>query len=297
MPPEMPPPGPLAGVALLFALPLTREAYDLSVLGRALPDYGAQLRNASDGPAAFWEGSYRHSARWGAALADEAQALGAHVYRRATLSELSEATSLCRTIILFAHMSGPYFNLGQLPRTVADRHRLMRRLEEHQVVAAPAEAEDPEAMIEALNNLIRHRRLLPWLPDMIRADAEISPTRGEALCRDLLDEWLDGLVTPGNRVELYDGMHTPGSLASAFAPDFAGEVDFAICNSAVVAAVIEMRTGKDVRIGARGVLTVPRPEFFATAQALRLAAGGTPYLQARALVAAKLGEQGESGWD
>lgn len=284
---------PLEQCALLFALPLSREDFDSALRGTSLADYGSQLANAGDADA-FWDERYERSANAGVALGQEAERGGASLFRRAGLADLAEATRRCSFVILFAHMAGAFFRPAQLRDDDAIRARIADPAGPFAAWMDPVP--DDEAVDERLNELIEQRRLLALLPDMVRKDGEASLARGQALCRDLIDEWLEELVEPGNRVELHDGLHTPGQFASAIAPGFAGEIDLATCGSAVVAAVVGMRFGSRIRLSDRAALTVPYPEFVATREALRLfARTGGSYLDARVAIARIIDETRRKG--
>ena len=191
--------------------------------------------------------------------------------------------AIAELLIVFAHMTGAFFT----PAHFKDSNALRAQFADPAGPFAGSPAPDSdEELSEALNEAIRTRSLLALLPDPIRSDGEASVARGQALCRDLIDGWLAGFAEPGNRIELFDGLHEPGQFADAIAPGYFGEIDLATCVSTVIAAVIEMRTGSRIRISSRHMLTVPYPEFEATREALRLLAqSGGSYLHVRAQVA------------
>jgi hypothetical protein len=53
----------------------------------------------------------------------------------------------------------------------------------------------------------------------------------QARRRDLLDGWLHGLIEPGNRLELFDGLHARSEISHAISPEFTGVLDLTICTS------------------------------------------------------------------
>lgn len=57
---------------------------------------------------------------------------------------------------------------------------------------------------------------------------------GRASRRDELDRILHGLIQPGNRIELFDGLHSPHTFAQAIDSEFAGLLDLAACTSTVL---------------------------------------------------------------
>jgi hypothetical protein len=280
--------GPLRDCALLFALPLTREDYDAAVRGECLADYGSQL--GAD-PDRIWDTKYARAAASGIALGKEAERMGAQVYWRANLNAISDASRHCRCLVIFAHMTGAYYRADQILDLEGVRARVADRAGPLQEWNA-YEGSDVEHLVDALNSLIERRALLGGLPDMLKADGLRSPARGQALCRDQVDVWLEGLVEPGNRIELFDGLHSPFAFSAAVAPGFHGEIDLATCSLTVIAAVVEMERGFAITFSARAALTVPRPEFVATQKALRLfAVAQGSYLDCRAKIAAIIDEE------
>ena len=61
--------------------------------------------------------------------------------------------------------------------------------------------------------------------------------------RDEIDELFQGLLRPGNRLELWDGLHDKWEVESAIAPEFDGVLDLSACNSSVLANFLNARRG------------------------------------------------------
>jgi hypothetical protein len=274
--------------AVLFALPLDRAGFDAVVRGEALPDYGRWLLGGNDADH-VWERRYHRVAAAARHLADVAAAVDARVHPDATLDALHDASSRHDVLILIAHWRGWVVSEDDF-RT--DVHAVRDRLRAAAVAILPglrAPTTSPAQLVRALNGVIESGALLTHLaPELaaVETDAVVRATLG----RDLLDEVLGDLVVPGNRVELYDGLHSPGAVEAAIDRSFRGEIDLATCTSRALASVISMRRGSAVHI----VHTVgnidPLPCCLLIAAALRhLQACGGPYAAARLFVEEALG--------
>jgi hypothetical protein len=49
--------------------------------------------------------------------------------------------------------------------------------------------------------------------------------------RAVIDSLFQGLLHPGNRLELFDGLHPQEAVEAAITPDFAGTLDLTTCTS------------------------------------------------------------------
>lgn len=167
-------------------------------------------------------------------LVEHARSLGVSVSLRAGLSDVTRATEKGDVVILFAHWKGYeiiFDDLNGLP--------------------------DVDALIEATNH--HQGRLALWLRSRPRSGASVLKMLEEALKADLLDtpdvvdlvfesaltrhtnrrDQLDELLgvnlRPGNRLELFDGLHDRKSVGEAVSVRFSGWLDLTTCTSAVLA--------------------------------------------------------------
>ena len=91
----------------------------------------------------------------------------------------------------------------------------------------------------------------------------------------MLDVVLNGVIRPGNRVELRDGLHRAEDVAAAFPEGWAGTVDLTVCQSELVALALKERcpecrcvqSGEEILVG-------PRVELSATVLELMKSSGG-----------------------
>jgi hypothetical protein len=103
--------------------------------------------------------------------------------------------------------------------------------------------------------------------------------------RDALDSLFDGLLRPGNRLELFDGLHSKQAIDDALPPEFEGILDLAGCTSIVPADYLQGRRDYKLR-----VISYPAVREFARIGPAVLSAlsvhleQGVPYQEARQLV-------------
>jgi hypothetical protein len=110
-----------------------------------------------------------------------------------------------------------------------------------------------------------------------------------ARVRDHFDSIFEGLLRPGNRLELFDGLHSKEAVESAVSPEFDGIIDFATCTSTVLGDYIAAKRKHKLR-------TVQFPtvqEFLWGAKCVGLTLQllrehGLSYLQARKIAGSML---------
>jgi hypothetical protein len=271
--------------ALLFATPVSREEFDEAARPDRVSDYLAgQFRGRT--AAELWAEQYRNTADTAQQLDRTARELGVAVFRRATLADFAKATCLYGCIIVFAHWRGVIYRESDFQvdaREIANRIRcdaILRSIRFEQTGVQP--------LLDALNAAVTSMSLLDTLPAAIAADGRRTPVLGRTLCRDLIDERLYGMVKPGNRMEFADGLHTPSDVERALCSTFNGELDLAMCNSAALATVIDLRRGSRLRHLHWPQYLLPEPQYLKVEWTLReMAATGGYYIPTRLSVEAR----------
>jgi hypothetical protein len=94
---------------------------------------------------------------------------------------------------------------------------------------------------EALNAAISGNALLKYLPPGAGDSSRLAETLRFALMRDLLNESLGEKIAPGNRLELFDGLHAVDAVEDAIDSGFDGLLDLSMCHSNVLAVFIDRR--------------------------------------------------------
>jgi len=265
---------PLKTCAVLFAIPTTQSQFDEQA---QISDYVRKMVRGQDKNAA-WYADYENVAAAAQDLITTAQRFGARVYESATLADLADATRNCHTVILFAHWRGAKVVDSDI---LADAEVLSHKLRQHPCFQG-SHASDRPTLIDILNGAIEDMRLLDQLPSAVAAAAKRSRSIGQTLCRDLLDEYLHGLLAPGNRLELYSGLCTLDEVDRAVSGTFHGELDLALCHSEVLATFLDLRRGDQLRHLYWPSLLHPTPQLLKVRAALELLAGeGGSYIDKR----------------
>lgn len=103
-----------------------------------------------------------------------------------------------------------------------------------------------------------------------------APNLCRAANRSLLDRILGDLISPGNRVELRDGMHSAESLVSVFPEDWHGTLDLTVCQSELLAAALKEKCPGTVCVQTNlKILVGPRVQLSATViDILKICGGG-----------------------
>jgi hypothetical protein len=265
---------PLKDCAVLFAIPTDRSQFDEQAKAS---DYAHKMLRGRKVEEA-WRADYENVAAAAQNLISTAQRFGASVYQCATLVDLAEATRRSNTVVLFAHWRGAKFDAGDL---LAEPAVLSRKLAQHPCFSASC-ASDTQGIIDLLNGAIEDMRLLDELPAAVSKSGRRSRSIGQTLSRDLLDEYLRGLVAPGNRLELFDDLYTPDDVDRAVSADFRGELDLALCHSEALATFLDLRRGDRLHHLHWPNILHPGPQLLKVAETLDLLASeGGSYIEKR----------------
>ncbi|CAN5518047.1 hypothetical protein BH10PSE3_BH10PSE3_31460 [soil metagenome] len=231
-----------------------------------------------------------------AALAERARALGCEVRQAATLADLADAASAERTVLVISHWKGAAFlNDDFLPGLEAELDvRLAERSDplavwlrgalQSSVALLGLWRRPPRSPRTALREAVTARISEPS-PDGVQQLIEL-PTTTASRRRDLLDQWLEGLARPGNRLELFDGMHGKEAVVEAIAGLEAGVLDLVVCNGAYLGDYIGRQTRHRFRMVQALLPQDPTEAAFRLGAVLDLAAEAQwDYLWARLEVA------------
>jgi hypothetical protein len=239
-----------------------------------------------------------------AQLVEEARAIGIEVLEGATLATLADAAKQASTIIIVSHWKAHEFVSADF-LTGFDAEAKARLAQDDDPVAAwllgkigPVPRyrswwQRPLTLRRALNQLP-----LAELPDPPAAGVdrfiELPATRAARL-RDRADHLFEGLVRPGNRLELFDGLHAREAVSNAL-NGFSGTVDLTLCTSAWLGDYITRKAHYAIR-----TVQFPTEQEFHDAGA-RLTAvfdlmrQGADYLDARSAVATMFEKEVRKFW-
>jgi len=267
------------GCAILFGIPVNREEFDCVARLSSRSDYMTGMLGGND-PASVWASDYQQVAGAAQQMIKTASELGTGIYQRAMIRDLADATARFQTIVLFAHWRGAMLRPRDLFGEIA---AVINRMERHPVLQRVKPAcRDLKGLVDALNEAIEEVTLLDSLPGSLGQAGRRSRTVGQTLCRDLIDEGLSGLVAPGNRVELFDGLHAPAEMETALYSGFSGEIDLALCNSEALATFLDLRRRNIIQHIHWPVVLHPLPQLLKVEKTLQLMARyGGDYIQTR----------------
>jgi hypothetical protein len=228
--------------AILFGIPVDRTGFDACMRGDVLPDYRRLLLGSA---AELWDQRYVRIAKAAQDLIDFGTTLQASVFTSATLNDLADASRSCDVLIILAHWRGwevSDTDIADAIGAVTDR-LVDAGIEEFRDTRCLSRRDIARLLNRLIDNGTLLRRLHPTLADVASHEAIRT-----ALARDVIDETLGAMIVPGNRVELYDGLHTPGAIDDAIAADFRGDIDLSICTSLVLASLISKRRRERVHV-------------------------------------------------
>ncbi len=302
----------MAEVALLLGMPISLPEF-VSRTGQS--DWLAKFDRAEGTPTerhqhlvSVWERQYYPLvAEPLLELIDAASRLDVDVRSQATLRTIADTTTTRRVVILFGHWKGaeianddilPPKNLQSFVERTGFDTPLTRWLRERFRQLDSESRTAPRAFLHKLRwktrpaatlvSILRDALTTPLAEGAAEADGIDRIIQHELFVaanrRDELDSLFDGLLKPGNRLELFDALHAKEAVESAVAPDFDGVLDLTTCNSTVLAN--HLATRRDFRFRTVQFPTVLEPLLAtqylkATLELMRTAA--LPYLQARVL--------------
>lgn len=273
----------LRDVGLLVAVPVERDSFCQRVSAKS--DFvGKYVGN----PARGWSDDYEPNvARPVNQLIDYASSNGAKVVRNATLSDLTGLVQRRSVVLLIAHWKGPEIKVEDLP---GDPDSLWPHLDGSASPVAAWLRQERVGRRSGVHEILSDALDQPFPPPYVGADiySESVITRRTRI-RDDLNDLFAGLLVPGNRLELFDDLHSRQAIAQAIPEGFRGFLDLVSCNSMVLADYLSGRHRRRFRIA-----HAPHEVWFHKAgpvveHALRgVAEHGLPYATARLLATQQL---------
>jgi hypothetical protein len=201
-----------------------------------------------------------------------------------------------RVVTVFAHWKGADVVADDVPGTVAEfarrltdaasgnsaelRAQLVAAAERRHVVdVLNAALHVPEAPRDGVTEVVEH------------ADSRAARRRAE------IDDLFAGLLRPGNRLELFDGMHDAAAVEAAIAPEFAGVLDLPVCHSTVIADYISWNRCWAPRIvQAPAAVDVEWAAKCVSGTLELLGSGAYDYLEARQMARATMESEVKRAW-
>lgn len=203
-------------------------------------------------------------------LIELAKNLGIQVSTKAGLSDLANASARKEVIVIFSHWKGPEilpgdvlenlnqntlrFQVLQRPELIAQRikteldklERVSKQTNRARLVQRwwGSSSAPPRSVREILFAVIEES-----VPETIDGIDEVveSKSVSEAKSRDALDSILSDFIRPGNRLELFDGMHGKEEVESVISDEFEGVLDLTMCTSTYLADYISAQRKHRIR--------------------------------------------------
>ena len=254
----------LQHTALLFAVPTCESELEQMLAGQVLPDYRNMFDDNDDRARDEAAPILAEAER----LIELAASGGAAVFRQATLDDFSKASADHSVLIYFGHSRGFEVSEQDLPMFEAWRDRA-QCYAGHPVLAALNECRSAHDAANAMTTLLTNRTLLPMLPPKVTEAIGTNDAMAWMIGRELIDDAFAGVIRPGNMVEMFDGLHSPGRFVDKIAASFRGELDLTMCHSIAVAAMLDLRRGGNIRHLHWPVSVDPAAQFMLVAAALR----------------------------
>jgi hypothetical protein len=266
-------------------MPASSESYRAMAHGEALHDYrSVALRGQSAED--FWSLRYSRIVAAAEDLALQAEEIGGRVFFDATLDDLSSVGTLTDTLIVLAHWKSHVVTAFDFKASVSEVVDVLRSSNDPALLSLCSNAALGEAiagkdsLAAFLTSVIESGAMLVDESELLRL-AGPSKLVAAALSRDLLDIALRTVLCAGNRIELFDGLHTPFHFTRALG-EFRGEIDLGTCSSQALATYIFERRPIGLHIIHTRDSVDPLPCYIVTKHALAAwhAVGGT-YAAAR----------------
>ena len=233
-----------ADCALIMALPLDFSAIKAAFEGGAYQDYVARsvMRGRAED---LWEKTFAAVAKSARKLIDNGRGHGVRVVENGTIRDVEAAFESRTTVTIIAHWRGTPVTIDDIRAPVEQIVDLIDR--DVSAFGHRLRAGMPERWREPIANGVSERGRVSRLAEVLNARIgrrpELAPNSWaieqytdeptlKYLNRQRLDSEWAGLIKPGNRLELADGLHSCDRLVAAVAPSWSGVADFSNCQSA-----------------------------------------------------------------
>jgi len=203
-------------------------------------------------------------------LIERAENLGVEVPTKSTLGDLGYASTRKGVIVIFSHWKGPEILPGDLQDNL-DRETLQKQIAQSQEPIARRIETELDKLDRVSKRGVGPRWIRRWwerdarpsrnireilfatveesLPEAIDGIDEVieSKSVSQARGRDALDVLLTSFIRPGNRLELFDGMHSKQEVELIIAKEFSGVLDLTMCTSTYLGDYLSARRKQSLR--------------------------------------------------
>ncbi|MCA1472774.1 hypothetical protein I6F09_33525 [Bradyrhizobium sp. IC3195] len=291
---------------LLLALPRSFDAIQSALGGGPYADYvsrGLLWGNVLE----LWESTFKGVASAANALAVEARNIGISVTEDATLADLHASFEGFRIITIVAHWRGPTLSKEDIalpPSLIANR--LCEDQDEFSALFRIGMAPDWTTRLATSGSEdIRRSRLAELLNTRLSRPPPLAPSPQATqwhmdfttlyhFNRAALDHWWPDAIRAGNRLELFDGLHSAEDIGGTVPNSWAGVADLSNCQSAQLISIVKCYRHDRVVI-ANELETDPVSRMAALQGVYRLVAQGWDYVEARRRLAELIRSNGRGG--
>lgn len=227
-------PTDLSRCLLGIALPVERDDYRIAFNGGSYSDF-VRLNRGSGSEEVLWRTHYEQTAGELSELIKVARDLGVEVRYPFKLNDFCDLGRY-QVVTLFAHWRG-----FKLKPADVDVPTLIKRLDgcddsiarKLKKYTSPCPDGGINLDLSSLNKALESELFFPFDEGNGVAQAFL-PVELRTRNREALDNWCPECFVPGNRLELYDGLHDIESINNMIDPLFEGVLHFAVCDSVLL---------------------------------------------------------------
>lgn len=246
--------------ALALAIPLNRDdflaEFNLCINKDFAKSFVRKTHNTLTEDA-LWE-TYSTDVKTVTSVAEAVETQGVKVLTNATFSDVRELFQRFRVVTLVAHWRSSSF----YPADFLDTAQLIKALEQPstplmktfvsalpencisvlQTLESSPDAKHTltETLKKEFNNILKSGKLYPDLES--NQTCHIAPYDHDYhkyLNRQVIDDIFKDLISPGNRIEFFDQLHSIEKFIMTIPQDYDGLLDFTVCNSALIGNAIK----------------------------------------------------------
>ncbi len=213
--------------ALLFGIPMDKASFIRKIQGPRDGNFADSFRASRIELA--WAG-YKPLADRLNCVADEAERLGVHVFRRMQLSDIRSACEFSAVTII-SHWRSAQFK----PDDICDPHKLSWALE--QTKRQATDEGQVEVLVKALNDIMLAQLPSPdgSLGFHIQLQSLLEERRREITSKS------PGAFRGGSGIEFDAGFESVSAIADRVPAGFTGVFDLTVCNSVLLAEILHQR--------------------------------------------------------
>jgi hypothetical protein len=239
-----------------IALPMSQEQFFADIADNSDKDYVKGIVKSSKEEEEWekWE-VYRPVISKMQNVIELAEKVGMKVLKRTNLKDLSECFANYQIITLLAHWRGPelkHTDIKTEPVRIAE-HILESNDDVSNSIRKHIELDHIKYISESSNNTNQKIQIANLINKIIYSNDPILPIpqyyklttlvlNDSWLAfqnRNTIDNWLPEAFKPGNRLELTDGLYSIDTIKNLIPSSFSGIIDFAICQSELLADYIK----------------------------------------------------------